>query len=334
MKKNKLIQDIIIDTDMGWDDVIAILLLMKNQDVNIVGITVTGCGETHLDDGVYLAKSLLELGGIEAPVCAGASKPSSLNNQFPEQFRQMMDDCCGLRQSLPIPKKTTDKRNAVEFISDILNEKDNGITILSLGGLTNLSPLLQMNPKAKLNNIHKLVIMGGAVFVDGNVALLNNSEPRWNQGDEYSTNIDSEWNIFLDAKAAKEILNSTLSITLVPLDACNHVILDSSYENLITKNDSISNVLRALIKEKVSGPTKEEIPLPIFDPLAALIATNCLKKIRVEKMRLDVDVEQTNENNSCGKTFPSTDENLPNTNVVTAVSASEFKQIFSQLANG
>mgnify|MGYP000556529823 CR=1 FL=1 len=332
MKNKTDIQNIIIDTDMGWDDVIAILLLMKNPNINIMGITVTGCGETHLDDGVYLAKSLLELGNIDAPVCAGASKPSSLNNQFPQEFRNMMDDCCGLRSSLPIPQKSTDERSAVKFICDIINEKEN-ITILSLGGLTNLSPLLEIKPTPKLENIHNLVIMGGAVFVDGNVALLNNSEARWDQGSQYSTNNDAEWNVFLDAHAAKKIIQSSIPITLVPLDACNHVILDSSYENLVTSDDAIANILRRLVKEKVSGPTKEEIPLPIFDPLAALIATNSLDKIRVEKIRMDVTTLQTHQNNSCGKTSPSYDENLPEIDVITAVSADEFKQIFSQLAN-
>mgnify|MGYP000441526293 CR=1 FL=1 len=331
MENKKIIKDIIIDTDMGWDDVIAILLLMKNPNINILGITVTGCGETHLDDGVYLAKSLLELGNIKAPVCAGFSKPSSLNNQFPEEFRNIMDDCSGLRGKLPIPEKPTDTRSATQFICEALDKHDEGITILSLGGLTNLSPLLQM--QTKLKNLHNLVIMGGAVYVDGNVALLNNSEPRWNQGEQYSSNTNAEWNIFLDARAAKDIFNSSMPITLVPLDACNHVILDASYENLITKDDPIAYILRTLVKEKVSGPTKEEIPLPIFDPLAALIAVNSLKKIRTEKIKLEVTTTQTNKKNQCGKTFVSTNENLKDINVITAVSANEFKKVFSKFAN-
>ncbi len=52
MQKVGLGQNIIIDTDMGWDDVLAIALLVKNPNINILGITVTGCGETHLEDGV------------------------------------------------------------------------------------------------------------------------------------------------------------------------------------------------------------------------------------------------------------------------------------------
>ena len=70
MKKIGLTKNLIIDTDMGWDDILAILLLMKNPNYRILGITVTGCGETHLDAGTELARQLLTLCNMpDVPVC-------------------------------------------------------------------------------------------------------------------------------------------------------------------------------------------------------------------------------------------------------------------------
>lgn len=333
MQKVGLGQNVIIDTDMGWDDVLAILLLMKNPSITILGITVTGCGETHLEDGVYLAKSLLQLGNLDVPVCAGAASPSIHNNQFPKSFREMMDDCCGLRASLPVPTKETDSRTATEFIADMLNHEENQITIISLGGLTNIAPLLELDPAPKLENINKIVIMGGAVNVDGNVASLNSARPDWNQGPEYGTNVYAEWNIFLDALAAQKVMSSSIPMMLVPLDACDHVILDASYENLSSGFDPVSKVIKELITSKVSGPSKEANPLPVFDPLAALMGTECLRNFKAQKMRLQVVTEQSDFDNNCGQTILSQDESLPEITVVTDVSAIEFKRLFKELAN-
>lgn len=105
MEKFGYPKNLIIDTDMGWDDVIAILLLMKNPNIRICGITVTGCGETHLESGVAIAQGLLALGNISAPVCRGATSPTMYNHQFPPSFRERMDKVCGFLKDLPAPQQ-------------------------------------------------------------------------------------------------------------------------------------------------------------------------------------------------------------------------------------
>ncbi|MCP4365116.1 MAG: hypothetical protein GY800_07430 [Planctomycetes bacterium] len=107
---------------------------------------------------VYLAKSLLQLGNIDAPVCAGASTPSIHGNKFPDSFRKMMDDCCGVREKLPVPTKETAPRSATDFIADELNHQENQITILSLGGLTNIAPLLEAVYQVLSDEILMLII--------------------------------------------------------------------------------------------------------------------------------------------------------------------------------
>ncbi len=61
---------VIISTDMGWDDTLSILYLMKNPAIEILGVAVTGCGETDLRWGTIIAKTLMELGHqTQAKVC-------------------------------------------------------------------------------------------------------------------------------------------------------------------------------------------------------------------------------------------------------------------------
>jgi inosine-uridine nucleoside N-ribohydrolase/transcriptional regulator GlxA family with amidase domain/catechol 2,3-dioxygenase-like lactoylglutathione lyase family enzyme len=334
MRKTGLTKNLIIDTDMGWDDLLAILLLLKNPNYNILGITVTGCGETHLNEGVDLALRLLTLGDLpNVPVCKGANKPGQYNHQFPPSFRNMMDDACGLKNSLPEPMGTIDKRMAWDFINDMLTEQENQITILSLGGLTNIDQLLKIKPKAKIENIERIVVMGGAINVDGNVASLNNSKPEWDQGSEYSTKTYAEWNIFLDPQAAKNTFNSEIPIKLVPLDTCDYAILDERYIDLITAQDKVAIFAQHLIKEKVAGPAKENIPLPVFDPLAAIVMTNDILNIYTTRKRIAVKTEEYSEDNTCGKTYVTHDKNIPHMEVTGAISTNDFKNAFQENIN-
>ena len=334
MNKIGLTKNLIIDTDMGWDDIIAISLLLKNPNYKIIGITVTGCGETHINRGVELALQLVTLGNRpEIVVVAGADKPTQYDHQFPESFRNIMDTACGLKKYLPKPVGVNDNRSAWQFINDSLDNEENQITILSLGGLTNISRLLEMNPRPQLENINKIVIMGGAVNVDGNVASLNNSNLNYDQGTIYSTNTYAEWNIFLDPIAAQVVFNSEIPIKLVPLDACDYAILDASYLDLITASDPLAKFVHQMIYEKTQGKAVEKVPLPIFDPMAAIEMTNDLISSRSEKMRIAVKTIDNEKDNNCGQTYISSDKSIPEIEVVTAISSHKFKQCFSDAIN-
>lgn len=334
MRKIGLTKNLIIDTDMGWDDVLAILLLLKNPNYKILGITVTGCGETHLEKGVELALQLTTLGNQpDIVVTAGANKPNQYGHQFPESFRDLMDDACGLKSSLPTATGTKDKRSAWQFISDSLDSEENQITILSLGGLTNIQNLLEMDSKPQIENINKIVVMGGAVEVDGNVAALNNSNPEYDQGSVYSTNDYAEWNIFLDPKSAQITFNSGIPIKLVPLDACDYAILDETYLDLVTATDPVAKFVHHMIYQKTEGPAKEGIPLPVFDPMAAIEMTNDMRNSHSEKMRIAIKTVDTEKDNNCGLTYVTRDESVPEIEVVTSISSNEFKDLFSVAVN-
>lgn len=327
------IKRVIIDSDMGWDDVLSICYLLKNPSIQIVGIMVTGCGETNLRWGSIIAKTLMELvEKSEVKVCIGAKNPTKFEHKFPQSFKDDMNDIMGLLGSLN-PKKTIefDKRKAWEFLYDTLEESSEKVTILSLGGFTNIAKMLEKYPKAKIENIEQIYAMAGAVFVDGNVALLNNAQKQWNQGDIYSTNYSAEWNIFIDPLAAKKVFASTIPLTLIPLDACNYVVLNADYIDTITATDPIAIIVRNIFLKK-TGDYDEGIPVPIFDPLATMIMAEDLKNYQFHKEYLDVNIEDTKINNHCGKTYIVT-KGSRKIKIVQGVSQLEFSKQFSKIIN-
>ncbi|MCP4579518.1 MAG: nucleoside hydrolase, partial [Deltaproteobacteria bacterium] len=246
---------VIVSTDMGWDDTLSILYLMKNPAIEILGVAVTGCGETDLRWGTIIAKTLMELGHqTQAKVCVGAKQPLKFNHVFPQSFKNDMNDIMGLLGSLnPAITMDVDSRPAWRFISETLDGSDEKITILCLGGFTNLAKMLELYPDTNIGKIDEVYAMAGAVFVDGNVAALNNAKPEWNQGFVYETNHSAEWNVFVDPLAAKKVFDSDIPITIVPLDACNYVILGPDYAGKIEPVDPIAALAKNIFEKKTGS---------------------------------------------------------------------------------
>jgi len=331
-ESDQIRKKVIIDTDMGWDDTLSTLYLMKNPNVEIVGVTVTGCGETFLEKGVHNALALMEMGNIDAPVSTGADKPLKFDHDFPKSFKANMSNLMGLADNYPEVDRKASAKPAWDFIADILNKTEEKITILSLGGFTNLAKLLNKHPDARIGMIEKIVAMAGAIHVDGNVAALNNAKEEWNQGPAYSSNHYAEFNIFVDPLAAKKVFDSSIPITLVPLDACNYVILQRKFMHKITATDPIAKLAQQIFDKK-TGSSSEGIPVPIFDPLATLIMAGDLEPNQINSVHLDVRLSENPQDNHCGQTYINSFKSDKLIQVVQGVSEKEFKEEFSQTIN-
>lgn len=328
------VKKVIVDTDMGWDDVLSISYLMKNPAIEIIGITVTGCGETDLRWGTIIAKTLMELGNqINAKICVGTSTPLKFDHVFPQSFKDDMNDIMGLIGSLnPETLISVDDRPAWEYISDVLNKTEEDITILSLGGFTNLAKMLELYPSAKIDKIAGVYAMAGAVYVDGNVAALNGAQTDWNQGPIYESNYVAEWNVFVDPLAAKKVFKSQIPITLIPLDACDYVLLSPNYIDRITATDPIATLVKNIFKKK-TGSSDEGIPVPIFDPLATMIMADGIERYQTHSEYLDVNTTDTEVDNQCGRTYV-VDSGARKITIVQGVSQHAFATNFSKVING
>jgi pyrimidine-specific ribonucleoside hydrolase len=254
-------RSVIIDTDMAADDWMAILYLLQRPDVSVKAITVSGTGESHCEPGIKHALELAALAGHpDIPVSCGRETPLQGDHTFPTDWRMNVDALAGL--TLPENPASPFSQSAVELLRTTIQPSPDDVTVLTLGPLTNLAEALQDTPELK-DKIEMVYIMGGAVDVPGNV------------GDSRAgiNNPFAEWNIYVDPGAASLVFQSGVPITLVPLDATNHVPLTNDFLNLL-KNDhptpEATFVFDILTKQKgfiQSGGYY------FWDPLAAAILT-------------------------------------------------------------
>jgi len=199
---------ILIDTDPGQDDALAILLaLAAPEKLDVRGI-VAVAGNVPLPLTQKNARRLVDLAGRDdVPVYAGCSRPMVRDLITAENVhgRTGVDG-----YDWPKTKTPLQDQHGVDFIIDTLMAADDGeITICTLGPLTNIAMALVKAPQCA-RGIGEIVMMGGGFFEGGN------------------TTPAAEFNILVDPHAAHVVFNSALPLTLMPLDV-THKALATAY---------------------------------------------------------------------------------------------------------
>jgi purine nucleosidase len=139
-----MIARIIIDTDPGIDDAMAILYAIAAPDIELLGLT-TIFGNVTTEIGTRNALQLLELAGVEVPVARGADKPIRRELAPPADF---VHGTQGFGEVLlPEPSRKTDPRSAARFIAETILENPGDITLVAVGPLTNLALALREAPE-------------------------------------------------------------------------------------------------------------------------------------------------------------------------------------------
>ena len=257
--------NVFIDSDLGWDDWCAISLLAQSSATNIVGLSVTGCGEAYFSPGLQNALDILNLLECNAAVGKGATAPTAYSNVFPSDFRKNVSSLFGytLQRSSVDPLQLQSAEvvlsNALKAFPDLI--------YLSIGGFTNLYNYL-MNDK--YNNLipKSIVAMCGAVNVPGNINSLFSAA--------YPTNKVAEWNIFIDPVAAQYVIkyyqDNNLSLRISPLDASYQVPLAQNVVHpLVThrNQDALTLFLGYVLSTRFNQSQSEGYPEYFYDPLAA-----------------------------------------------------------------
>ena len=203
---------VVIDTDMGLDDVMAILYLLQRADVNVKAITVSGDGLVPCGPGTQHALGLIAIADAkDIPVACGRDKPLQGDHTFPRGWRDGADHLMGITWP---EDDAVSNQSAGDLIKSAIKSSPKKVALLTLGPLTNVAEALQADPNL-IDNVQMITIMGGAVDVPGNVTGVPLSAP----------NRTAEFNIFVDPRAANIVFKSGAPITLVPLDATNHAPL-------------------------------------------------------------------------------------------------------------
>nr|WP_237212529.1 nucleoside hydrolase [Ruegeria lacuscaerulensis] len=214
---------LIIDTDPGIDDAMAIAYAAAAPEIDLIGLT-TVFGNTHVHQSSRNARFLLHKLGLDAPVAEGAafatgetSHAPSEHVHGPEGFGDITDvPQIGSNHSLP----------AAEFLVEMARVHKNELVVCAVGPLTNIADAMRLDSDFA-RNLKRLVIMGGAVFCPGNITE------------------HAEANIYHDAKAADEVFAAPPDTVLVGLDVTLKTLYETAdFEALAIRSPDMGAFLR------------------------------------------------------------------------------------------
>jgi purine nucleosidase len=248
---------VILDVDTGIDDALAIAYGLHSSEIEILGFT-TCFGNVSVEEVARNTLFIVEKLGKSVPVFIGANKP--LTRAVKENYAKHVHGEDGLGNTLAKgPTGNSETESAVDFMISQVKKHPQEITIISVGPLTNLALVVNKAPEIA-SLVKEVVIMGGAVYVPGNVTPYG------------------EANIMADPEAADQVFSSGLPITLVGLDVTLKTLLPDTI--LTTWRELGTEVAEffAEITEFYMGVYKSFYPgiggCALHDPLAVGVAIN------------------------------------------------------------
>jgi len=244
-------QKIIIDTDPGVDDAIAIMLLAKTSTIDIQAIT-TVAGNSGIKNTTANAEYLKYLLDLDCPIYSGA-KTNSLSQPFIKGQVHGITGLTGITHSF----QGNLTNNAPEKIVEIVNQFPDEINILCLGPQTNLAQAITLDPNLP-SKIKQIVMMGGAIQSPGNKSWV------------------AEFNIFLDPEAASIIFKTSAAKVLVPLEICYHTPLFLKDLGQMSDKSKLKPVLTNLVAPyiKLLNQFEGVDGAIVYDALAAYYLIN------------------------------------------------------------
>ena len=298
---------VVIDTDPGIDDAVAILLALKSPEFRIAGITTVagniGIATTRRNAGRILALA----GCSEIPVIAGASAPMARKGfdtadihgndglggvAFPEptvlplHFEPpppltppLKGEGDSETVTPPSPLRGGVRgggNDAVDWLADLLmREPKATIDILALGPLTNIALLARDHPGAA-SRIGRVIAMGGAIHERGNIGPRN------------------EFNIAADPEAAEIVFAAGLDMTLIPLDVTRKVRATRDDTAMLQASDVPAAVASGALIDAYFQSTTGGESRPLHDPCVMLLALD-EALFGCETLKLAVDTGATRD---------------------------------------
>ncbi len=246
---------IILDTDPGIDDALALMLAFNSRELVVEAVTTVAGNVTHEMAHLNALKILDFLGVRDVPVAKGAIKPLLREVRDSGGFHGLQ----GLGEAvLPPSKLKSSRKSATTTITEKVYEFGKELTIVAVGPLTNISSSIIAYPDI-VNRVKELVIMGGAFNITpyghGNVTPV------------------AEFNIWVDPEAAKIVFESGIPITAVGLDVTTNPknVLSRGLFSEIKKIDSRkARLVNDLVKKHVDNYGQ----FYLHDPLAVAATIN------------------------------------------------------------
>ncbi len=317
---------VIIDTDPGTDDALAILLALNSPELKVEALTIVP-GNVTAAQGLENALKLVSLAGrTDIPVAAGAQKPLLQKLVTAETHGPN-----GLANiNLPPARCSPDPNFAPDLIIELVRKYPHEITLVPVGPLTNIALALSKDPSiAKL--VKEVVLMGGAIS-GGNVDAV------------------AEFNIYVDPEAAQIVFNSGCPLTMVGLEIGRKALFRRDHLQQLKKTHGAQNDFAAELLEYLIN-LSEKYGLkgaPLYDPTAmgavidrTLITTQFFHidvELRGEFTRAETVANRQNATNRIVPrgdrlVFEGTEPLQPNTHVAMDIDRERFiKLLVSRLS--
>lgn len=193
---------IIIDTDPGVDDAMAILYAFLDPQIELVGLTSI-FGNVTTDIATRNALRLVELAGKSVPVAAGAQKPLAIPQREPAWEVHGREGFGTIPAETP--KGEAIAETAAEFICEMAHKYPGELVLCPVGPLTNIALALQLDPTIR-DKVKSVTVMGGSLDEGGNVT-------EW-----------AEANIWQDPHAAEIVFSADWDVTMVGLDVTHQIV--------------------------------------------------------------------------------------------------------------
>ena len=295
---------IIFDTDPGIDDAAAIVIAVRNPQLDVKLISTVGAN-VEVEKTTANALHLVEFLGADIPVARGCGEP----------LLRKLEPCPEIHgvtgmdgyEFPPITGKPIDK-HAVEAMRETIMSSEERITLVAIGTHTNIAILLRMYPEVK-ERIAEIVTMGGGL-TGGN------------------TNSSAEFNIYNDPHAAAIVFSSGLPITMLGLNVTSHALVRRKEAEAIGKSGRVGNMIFSLFSHYRGGTMDKGLRVHDAAAVAYLLKPQLFK---TEMMSVEIATEGVASGTTVSD-FRAVQrgEKKPNVNVVTEVDTEGFAAWFAE----
>ncbi len=238
---------VVIDTDPGTDDALAIAIALQSSELEVLGLT-TVAGNVSLTDATRNALSVLQaLDRTDIGVWEGADGPAEGIPRYAYHFHGET----GLTVDLGTPVASPEPSPAVDFIVETARKATGALEIIALGPLTNIAAAIDADPELP-TLIRRIWVMGGAFDCPGNVTP------------------HAEFNFYCDPAAADRVLNGDIPATVIGLDVCDRVQVGPDASGLARGESPAARLSTSLLDAWLLSHRGERFSM--CDPLAVAVA--------------------------------------------------------------
>jgi purine nucleosidase len=319
---------IILDTDPGSDDALALMLALNSPELDVRAITVVP-GNVTAQMGLENALRMVSLANrCDIPVAAGAQQPL-FQKLITAEFWHGKNGLANVE--LPASKCKVDPRFGPDLIIQLVHASPHEITLVPVGPLTNIALAVEKDPSI-IPLLKEVILMGGSIS-GGNV------------------NASAEANIYNDPEAAQIVFQAGWPLTMVGLEVGDKALFTRKYLDELGKthgpvNDFISSVLKYLVdlSSQFGSPGS-----PMYDPSAVAVAIDATL-VKVQAMHVDVETRgEFTRGETVGNRRGGVERNVlhgnryviegiekvePNANVCVDVDADRFLELFVSRIRG